>query len=34
MVVFVLQGGHHNEKELLASCYTESLKLTKEYGCV
>jgi len=27
------KGGNHGEKELLESCYRESLKLAKEYGC-
>lgn len=26
-------NGHYDEEELLASCYTESLKLAKEYKC-
>ncbi|MCH5191298.1 MAG: macro domain-containing protein [Oscillospiraceae bacterium] len=27
------KGGHNGEKELLESCYRESLKLAKEYNC-
>ena len=29
----VWQGGNRNEKELLESCYDNSLKLAKEYNC-
>ncbi len=29
----IWQGGQQHERELLTSCYTNSLKLAKEYGC-
>ena len=29
----VWQGGEHGERELLASCYRQSLLLAEEYGC-
>lgn len=29
----IWQGGNHHEKELLASCYRESLRLAQQYKC-
>lgn len=29
----IWRGGEHGEKELLESCYRESLRLANEYGC-